>query len=120
MTVTLHKVPVKASAAHLRDAHLQIAFWYNRGYTGVMKTAISVPDPIFEKGEKIARKLGLSRSALYTRALEELVARHAELEGEDPVTAKINQLVAEQGPDSTKLDPAWKRLRSRALTRNDW
>jgi hypothetical protein len=85
-----------------------------------METAISIPDPIFEKGKKIADKLGLSRRALYTRALEELVARHAEPEGEIPVTAKINKLVAEQGPDSTKLDPAWRRAQARFTKRNPW
>lgn len=43
----------------------------NRGITNVilraMKTAISIPDPIFEAAEGFARRLGMSRSELYAR-----------------------------------------------------
>jgi metal-responsive CopG/Arc/MetJ family transcriptional regulator len=34
-----------------------------------MKIAISVPDEIFEAGERLAKQLGLSRSQLYADAL---------------------------------------------------
>jgi len=35
-----------------------------------MKTAISLPDPVFNQAEALAQQLGLSRSELYTRALQ--------------------------------------------------
>jgi hypothetical protein len=38
------------------------------GYTGVVKTAISVPDETFEEATKQAAELGISRSELFTRA----------------------------------------------------
>lgn len=38
-----------------------------------MKTAISLPDPLFKAGEKVAKKLGLSRSQLYARALRQFI-----------------------------------------------
>ena len=41
-----------------------------------MKTAISIRDDIFDAAERIAASLGLSRSALYAKAVEEFVARH--------------------------------------------
>ena len=41
-----------------------------------MKTAISIRDDIFDAAERAAAAMGLSRSALYTRAVEEFVARH--------------------------------------------
>lgn len=85
-----------------------------------MKTAVSIPDAIYEKGERIARKLGLSRSALYARAIEELAARQEMPSDEDPVTAQINRVLAEIGTESTELDPGQKRLRARGLDRNDW
>jgi hypothetical protein len=89
-----------------------------------MKTAISIPDPIFEKGEQIARKLGLTRSALYTRALEELLAREANdksgKDKKDSVTARVNAFWAKEGPESSELDSGFKRLRARGLPRNDW
>ena len=86
-----------------------------------MKTAISIPDPIFAKAEQVARELGLTRSALYTRAIEELVARHdPKASSLDPVTARINELVAEHGPDSTKLDPDLRGAHARFAKRNPW
>ena len=33
---------------------------YNPGYTQRMKTAISIPDRIFEAADELARRLGLS------------------------------------------------------------
>ncbi|MEM6753148.1 MAG: ChpI protein, partial [Cyanobacteria bacterium P01_C01_bin.38] len=33
-----------------------------------MKTAISIPDPLFEAAEQFAKRLGLSRSELYAMA----------------------------------------------------
>jgi len=34
-----------------------------------MKTAISLPDSVFDEAEALAQQLGLSRSELYTKAL---------------------------------------------------
>jgi hypothetical protein len=33
-----------------------------------MKTAISIPDPVFEAAEMFARRTGMSRSQLFTAA----------------------------------------------------
>ncbi len=41
-----------------------------------MKTAISIRDDIFDAAERAAAAMGLSRSALYAKAVEEFVARH--------------------------------------------
>jgi metal-responsive CopG/Arc/MetJ family transcriptional regulator len=34
-----------------------------------MKTAISIPDLLFDEAEKLAQRLGMSRSELYAKAL---------------------------------------------------
>jgi len=47
------------------------------GYTQSMKTAISIPDDVFEAAEQLARASGQTRSGLYSRAVREYVARHA-------------------------------------------
>jgi hypothetical protein len=39
-----------------------------------MKTAVSLPDPLFRRAEKAAKRLGISRSELYARALGEFLA----------------------------------------------
>lgn len=48
------------------------------GYTNGMKTAISVPNRVFQHGERLAKRLELSRSELYSRALAEYLERHVE------------------------------------------
>jgi hypothetical protein len=41
-----------------------------------MKTAISIPDPVFEAAERLAARAGMSRSELYATAVAEYLARH--------------------------------------------
>ena len=41
-----------------------------------MKTAISIPDPIFDEAERFARRANQSRSELYSRAVQEYLNRH--------------------------------------------
>lgn len=49
---------------------------YNQGYTnGIVKTAVSIPDPIFEAAEHVSKRLGLSRSRFYALAIEQLIER---------------------------------------------
>ncbi len=43
------------------------------GHTGRMKTAISLPDPLFESAEAMAAEMGISRSQLYATAIQEFV-----------------------------------------------
>ena len=52
-----------------------------------MKTAVSIPDEVFEKAERLARRTRKSRSEVFAAALREYVARHAP----DEVTESINQ-----------------------------
>ena len=100
-----------------------------------MKATVSIPDDTFEKAERIAAELGLTRSALYARALDDLIDQHEidvayatngapfppPVAGEENlVTAKSNAYWAEVGAEQSRLDPALKRMRTRALIRNDW
>lgn len=78
-----------------------------------MKTAISVPDPVFEAGEKLATRLGISRSELYVRALSQYVSTNLE----ESVTEALNRVYSEE--DST-LDPSLARLQSASLPEDDW
>lgn len=60
-------------------------------YTFSMKTAVSIPDEVFEEAEQLARRMETSRSALYARALAEYIARH----GTDQVTDLMNAALDE-------------------------
>jgi metal-responsive CopG/Arc/MetJ family transcriptional regulator len=38
-----------------------------------MKTAVSIPDAIFDAAERVSKRLGVSRSRLYTMAIERII-----------------------------------------------
>jgi len=51
----------------------RLAAEYNQSYTSAMKTAISIPDAIFEEAERLAKIRGWSRSELYSNAVSAYV-----------------------------------------------
>ncbi len=58
-----------------------------------MKTAVSIPGEVFEKVERLARRARRSRSAVFSAALREYVARHTPdkvTEAMDRVCAAVN------------------------------
>ena len=57
-----------------------------------MKTAISIPTPLFQKGERRRRKLGVTRSELYATALEHLLAE----EPDEALTKALESVYAEE------------------------
>jgi metal-responsive CopG/Arc/MetJ family transcriptional regulator len=61
-----------------------------------MKTAVSLPDPLFEQAEAAARDLGVSRSRLVQIALEAYLERRREEE----LTAEINRNIEKYGDPS--------------------
>lgn len=83
------------------------------GYTPGMKTAVSVPDEVFEGAERLARRTRRSRSRLYSDALREYVARHAAEE----VTAAMNRVLEEVGE---LQDPFVSTAARRVLERSEW
>jgi metal-responsive CopG/Arc/MetJ family transcriptional regulator len=83
-----------------------------RLYSG-MKTAISLPDQLFRAGDALAKRLKVSRSELYARALGEYLAKHRP----DQVTQRLNAVYA---TEDSALDPALGAVQSRTLPREDW
>lgn len=78
-----------------------------------MKTAISIPDEIFEDAERLADQLRTSRSRLYSQALREFVARHSP----DTITESMNRVVAEVGAEPDDFRRAAAR---RVLAKVEW
>jgi metal-responsive CopG/Arc/MetJ family transcriptional regulator len=78
-----------------------------------MKTSISLPDRVFEEAEELARKLKISRSELYARAVETFVRERRD----ENVTETLNRVYADGG---SKLDPVLAKLQFAALRRSDW
>ena len=58
-----------------------------------MKIAVSIPDDVFAKVERFARRAKRSRSEVFSAALCEYIARHAP----DEVTDALNRAVDEMG-----------------------
>lgn len=75
-----------------------------------MKTAISIPDELFESADALAERMGVSRSHLYATAVADFLAKHA---GTD-VTARLNAVYA---AEPSRLDPALRRVQARAVRR---
>jgi antitoxin MazE6 len=78
-----------------------------------MKTAISVPDEVFDSADKLAQDLGISRSELYSTAVAEYLAKHR---AED-VTAKLNEVY---GDEPSGLAPELRRAQAKSIGPSEW
>jgi predicted transcriptional regulator len=78
-----------------------------------MKTAISMPDAMFKKAERLASRLRKSRSKLYSEAVAEYVLRH----DRDAITEQMNRVCesVDTRPDALVTDAA-----RRILERTEW
>lgn len=77
-----------------------------------MKTAISLPDELFASADRLAKRLGKSRSALYAAAIEEYVARHRR----DHVSERLNAVYDAQ---PSALDARLAQAQREAVV-GDW
>jgi len=78
-----------------------------------MKTAISIPDSVYERAESTAKRLGKSRSRLYSEAVSEYVARH----DPDEVTEAMNRVC---DAVDTHADRVVSGAASRVLEDTEW
>ena len=78
-----------------------------------MKTAISLPDPIFDEAEELAKRLGMSRSQLYATAVSQFVEAYRE----EAITAALNELYA---TEDSAVDPVLQQLQALALPYEEW
>jgi len=75
-----------------------------------MKTAISLPDPVFRSAEQLAARLGISRSELYCRAIRDLLARHDDA----AITQQLDAVYGSPGSNAG-LEPDLAALQARAI-----
>ncbi len=64
-----------------------------------MKMSVSIPDDVFEKVERFARRAKRSRSEVFSSVLRGYIARHAP----DEVTDAINRAVDEIGDQTDEF-----------------
>ena len=78
-----------------------------------MKTAISIPDALFQAAENAAKRLAISRSELYVRAVEEYLRAHSDAD----VTRRLNDVY---GSQASALDPALFDAAVRSIGPDEW
>ena len=80
-----------------------------------VKTAISIPDQLFNAVERMARRFGISRSELFQRAVREFLRNHEDT----GVAEALNEVY---GPDSgmAKLDELLERMQVFSIPEEEW
>ncbi|MCA9825596.1 MAG: ribbon-helix-helix protein, CopG family [Dehalococcoidia bacterium] len=83
-----------------------------------MKTAISLPNELFEELEALVKESGGTRSEIYVAALREYVARHVP----DRVTDAFNRLAdeLENGTEEEETRSFRREATRRAFERTEW
>ncbi len=78
-----------------------------------MKTAISIPDPIYEAAEQLAHQLRITRSDLYAKAVASFVKAHQE----NQITAQLDDLYASE---ESALDNVSTQLQALSVPQETW
>ena len=78
-----------------------------------MKTAISIPDTIYNAAELVANKLNISRSELYTNAVSDYLNRHQK----SHVTEALNKIYSEE---KSSIDPKILDAQINSIGKESW
>ena len=78
-----------------------------------MKTAISIPDPLFQSAEIMAHQLAISRSELFTKAISEYIETHKY----EDVTESLNQVYSDS---SSGLDEELTAMQLNSIEKEVW
>jgi len=79
-----------------------------------MKTAISIPDPIFLAAEQLAQSLGITRSELYAKAIHLLVSQYDDNE----ITERLNRIYSFNKASS--IHPQDTELELASINEEQW
>jgi metal-responsive CopG/Arc/MetJ family transcriptional regulator len=77
-----------------------------------MKTAVSIPDNVFDDAERLAKRLGISRSRFYTMAIQNALAQ-------DPRRGVKEKLDAVYSKTSSRIDRRLARAQEVSLHLED-
>jgi hypothetical protein len=79
----------------------------------IMKTSIRIPDKLVTSAGELARRLGISRTELFARAIADFVHRHHA----DGITQRVNAVCDQM---DTALDPRLLRAQMALLPDERW
>ena len=78
-----------------------------------MKTAISIPDEVYHSADQLAKRLGMSRSELYAKAVSNYIKAHRN----EAVTKALDQIYAKE---KSEIDPVINVMQFRSLPKETW
>ena len=78
-----------------------------------MKTAVSLPDDLFFMAEAAARRLQVSRSELYAKAISAFLKSQES----NRITERLNEVYSQH---PAKLDPGLQRAQLKSLKKDVW
>ena len=78
-----------------------------------MKTAVSIPDEIYQSADQLAKRLGMSRSELYSKAVSNYINAHKN----EAVTKALDQIYAKE---KSEIDPVINVMQLRSLPKETW
>jgi len=78
-----------------------------------MKTAVSIPEKVFQQAERLARRLRKSRSEVYRLALADYLNRH----DPDHVTEAMDRVCVQMGDQTDQFVSSASR---RVLEHSEW
>src|SRR3954452_25339511 len=82
-------------------------------HTTLMKAAVSIPATVFKAADKLAKRMGVSRSSLYSVAVQRLAQDH----DDERITAKLNDVYS---TEPSALDPVLQSIQSRSVKKGEW
>ena len=80
-----------------------------------MKTAISLPDTLYEDAEKTAKSMGIPRSQLFAKALEEFINHHKK----ESIKEKYNEIYSQISSEDVSKIASVSIMNLWELTKND-
>jgi metal-responsive CopG/Arc/MetJ family transcriptional regulator len=78
-----------------------------------MKTAVSLPDDLFRQAEATARRLRVSRSGLYAKAIAEFLKR----QNGNAITERVNDVYSRR---PAQVDSGLHRSQMKSLEKDAW
>jgi metal-responsive CopG/Arc/MetJ family transcriptional regulator len=78
-----------------------------------MKVAVSIPDPIFEAADQLAKERNIPRSQIFTEAL----SSYLELRNSESVTALLNEIY---GREPSQVDEALMKAQFDVIRHEAW
>lgn len=78
-----------------------------------MKTAISIPDDVFESADSLAKEIGVSRSELYATAVAEYLAKFRDQD----ITQRLDEVYADQ---PSGLPAGFRSAQAKSVAGDEW